>query len=103
MNVRKQSRLPEMQHQWTSYRLKLLSERFRMQQEELENRYQEAVKRTDPEAKIGACDEVVVDVEKLTKWMESQMRYMKKTLYEMRPITDDDWIIKNTLDDGLVA
>lgn len=49
----------------------------------------------------GACNEMVVDVE-LAEWMESRMRYVK-TLYEMGSIIEDDWIIKNLLDDGLVA
>lgn len=101
MNVRKQSRLPELYYQWTQYRLKLLSERFRLEQEELERRYQDAVLKND-QGMRGALNEGVVDVDELTKWMESQMRYMKKTVYEMRPVVDDDWIIKNTLDDGLV-
>lgn len=101
MNIRKQSRLPELHYQWTRYRLKLLSERFRLEQEELEKRYKDAIVRNDQGLK-GACNETVVDVKALTDWMESQMRYMKKTLYEMRPVTADDWIIKNTLDDGLV-
>ncbi|KAK3061300.1 hypothetical protein LTS18_006580 [Coniosporium uncinatum] len=90
MNVRPVSLLPEMYYQWTTYRLKLLSERFKHEAKLLDQKYAEAVARMDSAGRPGHCSEAVVDLEQLTKWMDNQMRYMKQTMYEMRPVTAED-------------
>ncbi|OAP64270.1 hypothetical protein AYL99_00242 [Fonsecaea erecta] len=98
MNVRNKSRLPEMYYQWTSYRLHLLAERFRLEAEKLDAVYRKAIENTD-QGKAGACNIDVVDVENLEKWMEKQMRYMRRTMSEMRPVTEDDNITKNEIEE----
>ncbi|KAK0117837.1 hypothetical protein ONS95_012159 [Cadophora gregata] len=95
MNVRNKSLLPELNYQWTTYRLELLSERFRALASDMTKDYQSKIKDTDCEGKAGACKVETVNVEKLSRWMESQISYMEKTLYEMRPVTVDDWVSKN--------
>lgn len=95
MNVRTKSLLPELYYQWVQYRLRLLSERFRHEADALEQRYKDAVQVDDPEGKMGYCRKETVDVEALTRWMDDQMRYMRQTLFEMRPVTADDNINKN--------
>lgn len=96
MNVRTKSRLSELYYQWTSYRLQLLSERFRLEAETLDAKYRAAVEETDSGAP-GDCKKDVVDVGKLEAWMDAQMRYMKQTLYEMRDVTPEDNISKNEI------
>lgn len=95
MNVRTKSLLPELYYQWVQYRLRLLSERFKHEADTLEQRYKDAVLSDDPEGRLGYCRKETVDVEALTRWMEDQMRYMRQTLFEMRPVTADDNINKN--------
>lgn len=95
MNVRTKSLLPELYYQWVQYRLRLLSERFKYEADSLEQRYEDAVRTQEPECRPGYCRKETVDVEKLTQWMEDQMRYMRQTLFEMRPVTADDNINKN--------
>ncbi|PVH79588.1 hypothetical protein DL98DRAFT_420166 [Cadophora sp. DSE1049] len=97
MNVRNKSLLPELNYQWTTYRLELLSERFRTLAADMKKDYQSKVKETDRDGKPGACRVETVNVETLSKWMESQIKYMEKTLYEMRPLTADDWVSKNAV------
>ncbi|OAG35480.1 hypothetical protein AYO21_10361 [Fonsecaea monophora] len=98
MNVRNKSQLSEMYYQWTSYRLHLLANRFRFEAEKLDAAYQEAIEETD-QGRPGDCKKNVVDVEKLESWMEKQMRYMRRTMFEMRPITADDNITKNEIEE----
>jgi len=86
-----------MYYQWTTYRLKLLSERFQHEAELLDRKYGEAVERSDSAGRPGHCSEAIVDLEKLTKWMDDQMRYMKQTVYEMRPVTAKDYAPKNEI------
>lgn len=95
MNVRTKSLLPELYYQWVQYRLRLLGERFVSQADSLEQRYKDAVSTQGPECRPGYCRKETVDVEQLTQWMEDQMRYMRQTLFEMRPVTADDNINKN--------
>lgn len=98
MNIRNKSRLPELYYQWTSYRLRLLSERFRLEADDLDAAYQSVIDATE-QGKRGDCKVDVVDVQKLTGWMDDQIRYMKQTLYEMRPVTAEDAVIKNEIPD----
>ncbi|KIW84889.1 hypothetical protein Z517_00277 [Fonsecaea pedrosoi CBS 271.37] len=98
MNVRNKSRLSEMYYQWTSYRLHLLADRFRFEAEKLDAAYRGAIEETD-QGRPGDCKKNVVDVEKLESWMEKQMRYMRRTMFEMRPITADDNITKNEIEE----
>jgi hypothetical protein len=97
MNIRTKSLLPELYYQWTGYRLRLLSERFKYEADALQKRYEDAVRENDPEGKPGYCRAETVNVEELTGWMEDQMRYMRQTLFEMRPVTADDNVPKNFL------
>lgn len=97
MNIRTKSLLPELYYQWTAYRLRLLSERFQHEADALRRRYEDVVRKNDPEGKPGYCPEETVNVEELTRWMEDQMRYMRQTLFEMRPVTADDNVPKNFL------
>lgn len=95
MNVRTKSLLPELYYQWVQYRLRLLSDRFKHEADVLEGKYNDAVKLGDSERRPGYCRTETVDLEALTKWMDDQMRYMRQTLFEMRPVTADDNINKN--------
>lgn len=107
MNVRTISQLSEIYYQWTHYRLELLSKRFAIEAEELKKKYDDNVKKTDPEGKIGFCRAETVDVDALRKFMTAQMRYMERTLFEMRPIEAGDAFVKNEIpqrmDEGLVV
>ncbi|KAJ5106955.1 hypothetical protein N7456_003630 [Penicillium angulare] len=94
MNVRTKSLMPETYYQWVNYRLRLLSERFKHEADKLDARYTDAVALSD-EGRPGFCRKETVDVDGLTIWMEEQMRYMRQTLFEMRPVTDEDNINKN--------
>lgn len=105
MNIRTISQLGEIYYQWTSYRLRLLSERFAIAAEELKLKYEENLSNTDPEGKPGFCRAETVDVDALRKLMSEQMRYMERTVFEMRPIEDGDAFVKNeipAMDEGLV-
>ncbi|KAH7371867.1 hypothetical protein BKA64DRAFT_698901 [Cadophora sp. MPI-SDFR-AT-0126] len=73
MNVRNKSLLPELNYQWTTYRLDLLSERFRALAADIKKDYQSKVKETDRDGEPGACQVETVNVEVLSKWMEVQM------------------------------
>lgn len=97
MNVRTKSLLPELYYQWVNYRLRLLSERFKHEADDLVKRYNDAVQTNDPEGRPGYCHKETVDIAGLTLWMDEQMRYMRQTLFEMRPVTADDNINKNYL------
>ena len=97
MNIRTISQLSEIYYQWTSYRLRLLSERFAIEAKELEKRYEENVRNTDPEGKMGFCRADTVDVDKMRKLMSEQMRYMERTVFEMRPIEDGDRFVHNVI------
>lgn len=90
MNVRTKSQLSELYYQWTDYRLRLLSERFRHMADELRDSYNKNIKDTDSEGKAGHCEKDTIDVEQLTKWMDLQKEYMEHTVFEMRPVTKED-------------
>ena len=106
MNVRAISQLSEIYYQWTHYRLELLSKRFAIEAEELKKKYENNARKTDPEGKAGFCRVETVDVEALKKIMAEQMRYMERTIFEMRPIEAADDFVKNEIpqimDEGLV-
>jgi hypothetical protein len=97
MNVRTVSQSSELYYQWTSYRLRLLAERFATEADELKKKYEENIAKTDPEGKIGFCRAETVDVEALRKFMSEQMRYMERTVFEMRPIEEGDKFVKNEI------
>lgn len=96
MNVRTKSRLPELYYQWTSYRLHLLAERFRLEGEKLDAQYEEAIAKTE-KGRRGDVKKDIVDVQALTKWVDEQVAYMKQTVWEMRPVTAEDNINKNEI------
>lgn len=98
MNVRTKSRLPELYYQWTSYRLHLLAERFRLEGEKIDADYAKAIAETD-DSRRGDLRRDVVDVSALTEWIDQQVRYMKQTVWEMRPVTAEDNINKNEIAD----
>lgn len=98
MNVRTKSRLPELYYQWTSYRLHLLAERFRLEGEKLDAQYGEAITKTE-NGRRGDVKKDIVDVQALTKWIDEQVAYMKQTVWEMRPVTAEDNINKNEIPD----
>jgi hypothetical protein len=97
MNIRTSSQLSEIYYQWTHYRLELLSRRFAIEAEELKKKYEDNARKTDPEGKVGFCRAETVDVEALRKVMAEQMRYMERTMFEMRPVTDADNFVKNEI------
>jgi hypothetical protein len=93
LNIRSYSQNSELYYQWTSYRLKLMSERFALQAEDLRARYEENVKKSDEDGKGGFCCLDTVNVDELRKWMAEQTKYMERTLYEMRPLTEEDNVL----------
>jgi hypothetical protein len=95
MNIRTKSGLPELYYQWSSYRLRLLGERFRFEAERLDREHHKAVQET--ENGRGNCKIDVVDVQKLQGWLDEQVAYMKRTLFEMRPVTAEDNGLKNVI------
>ncbi|OCT49933.1 hypothetical protein CLCR_07267 [Cladophialophora carrionii] len=95
MNVRNKSQLPELYYQWSSYRLHLLSERFRLEAERLDVAHRKEIQAT--EGGKGSCKTDIVDLAGLQKWMDEQMMYMKRTLFEMRPVTAEDSLHKNEI------
>lgn len=97
MNVRNKSLIPELNYQWTTYRLELLSERFRLLAAGIKEEYEKKIAEADCDGKPGACKSETVNVETVSKWMESQIKYINQTVYEMRPVTDDDWVAKNEI------
>lgn len=95
MNVRNKSGLSELYYQWTSYRLRLLGERFRLEAERLDKVQREVV--TETEKGSGNYRTEVVDLAGLQLWMDEQMDYMKRTIFEMRPVTAQDSVQKNAI------
>lgn len=83
MNVRNKSVLPELFYQWSSYRLRLLAERFRAEAESLDRAHRKAVQG-------GKKGEEIVNVERLREWMDKQAVYMKRTVFEMRPFAEGE-------------
>ncbi|KAJ5215215.1 uncharacterized protein N7498_001622 [Penicillium cinerascens] len=77
INVRTKSLLPELYYQWSHYRLRLLSERFKHEAKSLEDSYSRAVQKCDLEGRLGHCTIETIDVEALTCWMKEQMRYIR--------------------------
>ncbi|GAD98222.1 hypothetical protein NECHADRAFT_17752 [Paecilomyces variotii No. 5] len=100
MNVRTKSCLSELYYQWTEYRLRLLSERFQHEADHLRRRYADAVRRTDPDGLPGHCLEETVNLDYMKSWMEEQIWYMRQTLFEMRPVTAEDNVLKDTIERG---
>jgi hypothetical protein len=95
MNVRNKSKLPELYYQWSSYRLHLLSERFRLEAERLDAAHRKEIQET--EGGRGNCNTDIVDLASLQRWMDEQMMYMRRTLFEMRPVTAEDDVHKNEI------
>lgn len=85
-NVRNKSHLTELYYQWTTYRLDVLAERARITAETLRRRYEENVKKSDPEGKGGQCRIETVNAAEVEKWVNEQITYLQQTLHEMRPI-----------------
>lgn len=85
-NVRNKSHLSELYYQWTTYRLDVLAQRAQIAADALRERYAANVRKSDPEGKPGLCRVDTVDVAEVEKWAEEQIKYIKNTLYEMRPL-----------------
>lgn len=85
-NIRNKSHLSELYFQWTTYRLDVLAQRAQIAAKELREKYEKNVKQSDPEGKKGLCRVETVDVKAIEAWVENQTKYMKETLYEMRPL-----------------
>ena len=83
----------------------MLSERFAIEAEELKKKYEENIRNNDSEGNFGYCRAETVNFEALKKTMAEQMRYMERTLFEMRPIEDGYHFVKNripVMDEGVV-
>ena len=52
----------------------------------LRKRYEENVKTSDAEGKGGLCRVETVNEEEVEAWAVEQIKYIKQTLYEMRPL-----------------
>lgn len=85
-NIRNKSHLTELYYQWTTYRLDVLAQRARLTADALRKRYEENVKASDAEGKPGMCLVETVNVKEVEAWAEEQIKYIKQTLYEMRPL-----------------
>ena len=96
MNIRTKSNLNELYYQWTTYRLKFLGERFRAEAQRLEERYERMVDHDDC-GRSGDVKRRVVDVEGMNGWVDEQIRYLKQTLWEMRPVEEGDGMPKDEL------
>lgn len=86
MNIRNKSHLSELYYQWTTYRLDVLAERAQIAANALHERYEDNVRRSDPEGKKGLCRVETVEYAEVEKWVNEQMEYMRQTLHEMRPL-----------------
>ena len=86
MNVRNKSQLSELYFQWTTYRLDVLAQRAQIAADALRRRYEANVEDTDPEGEKGLCKADTVDVTEVKRWVEEQIEYMQKTVFEMRPL-----------------
>ncbi|EXJ61904.1 hypothetical protein A1O7_02335 [Cladophialophora yegresii CBS 114405] len=95
MNVRNKSQLPELYYQWSSYRLHLLSERSRLEAGRLDVAHRKENQAS--ERGSGNCKTDIVDLASLQKWMDEQMMYMRRTLFEMRPVTAEDNLHKSEI------
>ncbi|KAJ5215149.1 uncharacterized protein N7469_011640 [Penicillium citrinum] len=85
-NIRNKSHLTELYYQWTTYRLEVLAQRAQIAAKELREKYEQNVKASDPDGKQGLCRLETVDLKAIEAWMGGQMKYMRETLYEMRPL-----------------
>ncbi|KAL3461794.1 hypothetical protein BJX64DRAFT_299976 [Aspergillus heterothallicus] len=85
-NVRNKSHLSELFYQWTMYRLDVLATRAQIAADSLRQRYEQNVRDSDPEGKIGLCRVETVDISAFQKWADEQIEFIQKTLYEMRPL-----------------
>lgn len=64
----------------------MLAQRAQIAAKELRERYEENVRKTDPEAKGGMCRVETVGYEETEKWVGEQVEYLQRTLWEMRPL-----------------
>ena len=85
-NIRNKSHLTELYYQWTTYRLDVLAQRAHIAAKELREKYEQNVNAYDPDGKKGLCRVETVDVKAIEAWVDDQMKYMRETLYEMRPL-----------------
>ncbi len=85
-NVRDKSQLTELYYQWTTYRLDVMAQRARIAAETLRERYEKNCKATDPEGKLGHCKAETVNIDEVRAWSEEMIKYIRATLYEMRPL-----------------
>ncbi|CAG9952786.1 unnamed protein product [Clonostachys rosea f. rosea IK726] len=85
-NIRNKSHLTELYYQWTTYRLDVLAQRCQLTAQALREKYLENVEKHDPEGKSGMCRVETVNVPDMEKWAEEMIKYIKETMYEMRPL-----------------
>lgn len=86
MNIRNKSHLTELYYQWTTYRLDVMAQRASIAAEAMREKYQKNVAESDPEGKTGLCRVETVSLEEMQRWSDEMIDYIKKTLYEMRPL-----------------
>lgn len=86
MNIRNKSHLTELYYQWTTYRLDVMAQRASIAAEALREKYRKNVAESDPEGKAGLCRVETVSLEEMQRWSDEMIDYIKKTLYEMRPL-----------------
>jgi hypothetical protein len=86
MNVRDKSHLSELYYQWTTYRLEVMAERARLAAEALREVYDQKAKESDKDGKGGLCMVETVKYDELHKWSEGMIKYIRDTMYEMRPL-----------------
>jgi hypothetical protein len=85
-NTRDKSHHTELYYQWTTYRLDVMAQRARLAAEALRERYEKNIKETDPEGIKGMCRANTVNVGEVRDWSEEMIKYIRATLYEMRPM-----------------
>lgn len=85
-NIRNKSCLPELFYQWTTYRLDTIAQRAQLANKALQERYENNVKKSDPEGKPGMCRVETVNIEEVRQWTEDMIKYLQQTMHEMRPI-----------------
>ena len=52
----------------------------------MRKRYEDNVKATDKDGKVGLCRVETVNVDEMERWVNHQIKYMQQTLHEMRPL-----------------
>lgn len=86
MNVRNKSHLPELYYQWTTYRLDVIAQRVQIAADALREKYEKNVRESDSEGKPGLCRVETVGMLEMQKWSDDMIKYIKDTMYEMRPL-----------------